>query len=121
MDAQKKYKTSHHQTEHHTDGKIKTTWYSETPTQISAIAVQRVPCDCRGASGVMMALYLKMMMKMMIMMIMMIINKMIIDHDDDDSYRSMVMARRVKMEMLTVKQEVKELKLQFFLKFFFFF
>ena len=43
------------------------------------------------------------------------------DVDEDDDYRSMVMARSVKMEMLTVKHEVKELKLQFFLKFFFFF
>ena len=52
------------------------------PTQISAIAVQRVPWDCRGASGVMMALYLKMTMKMVTIIVM---NMMIIDHDDDDS------------------------------------
>ena len=31
---------------------------------------------------------------------------------DDFPYRSRVMARRVKIDMLTVKQEVKELKLQ---------
>ena len=33
---------------------------------------------------------------------------------DDFPYRSRVMARRVKIDMLTVKQEVKELKLQVF-------
>ena len=33
MEGQKKYKSSHHQIEYHTDGKIKTARYSDTETR----------------------------------------------------------------------------------------